>query len=91
MYDSAIDIFPIRQIADVAGILVGECLVGTSRAASTLGHMLVGPKHRIQVFLRRSESQMVAGENNTTLAFNGTELAVMEVALGSGANLTSAG
>ena len=91
VYDAAIDIFETRQIVDAAGMLVSECLVGSSRAASTLGFVLVGPRQRIQVILRRSGSQMVTGGNNTAPASSGTELAVMEVAPDSGANLTSAG
>ena len=91
-YDGASDVFPTRHIAVAASILVSECLVGISRSHSTLGHILAGPRQRILVALRKRDgSQMVTGKNNTALAFHGTELAVVEVALDSGANLTSAG
>lgn len=91
-YDSASDTFPTRHISVAASILISECLVGNSRSAPTLGSILAGPRHRIRVLLRKNDgSQMVTGKNNTALAFNGTELARIEVALDSGANLIATG
>ena len=90
-YGGAVDLFPTRQISDVTGILVSGCLAGNSRGRSTLGHMLVDPRQRIIVILRKNyRSHMITGKNNTAPAFNGTELAAVDVAVDSGANLTSA-
>ena len=89
-FDGATDVFPTRQISVATGTLVSECLTGGTWRRSTLGHMLAGPRQRIRVTLRKYYgSHMVTGKNNTAPAFNGTELAMMEDAVDSGANLTS--
>ena len=90
VYGGAADMFPTRRIADVTGILTSECLAGNSRGRSTLGHMLVDPRQKIIVILRKGyRSHMITGKNDTIVAFNGTELAEMEIAVDSGANITS--
>ncbi len=89
--DGGSDIFPTRELAVVTSILIAECLYGNSRIGSTLGYILAGPRQQILVILTKNYgSQIVTGKNNTAPAFNGTELAVMEVAVDSSANLTSA-
>ena len=89
-FNGAHDMFPTRSISVATNDLVSECLAGHSMSHSSLGNKLVGPRQRILVFLRKNfGSHMVTGKNNTGLAYNGTELAVMEVAANSGANLTS--
>ena len=91
VYGGAADLFPTRRIADVTGILTSECLAGNSRGRSTLGHMLVDPKQKIIVILRKgSRSHMITGKNNTDVAFNRTEFAGIKAAVDSGANITSA-
>ena len=88
-FNGAHDIFPTRSISVAANDLVSECLAGDRRSVPTLGHKLVGPRQSILVFLRKNfGSHMVTGKNNTGPAYNGTELAVMEVAANSGAILT---
>ena len=90
VYGGAADLFPTRRIADVTGILTSECLAGNSRGRSTLGHMLVDPNQKIIVILRKGyRSPIITGKNNTAVAFNGTELAEIKVAVDSGANITS--
>ena len=92
VYDNAADAFPTREISTAAVDLVAVCLFGITRRESAVGHVKVGPKDRILVYIRKHfEPRMITGKNNTALAFNGTELAVMEVGLDGGANLTSTG
>ena len=90
--DNAADAFPTREISTAAVDLVAVCLFSFRRTESTVGHVLVGPRERILVYIRKHFApQMITGKNSTALVFNGTELAVMEVGLDGGANLTSTG
>ena len=89
--DNAGDTFPTRLIYNAALDVVISCLFNFRAMESTVGYVSVGPRKRILVYIRRYFGpQIITGNNNTALAFNGTELAVMEVGLGSGANLTAA-
>ena len=90
--DNAGDLFPTRDISTAVVDLVAVCLFSIRRRESTVGHVLVGPRGRILVYIRRYfEPSMVTGKNTTALAFNGTDLAVMEDGLDAGANLPSTG
>ena len=92
VYDNAADFFPTREISTAVVDLVAVCLFSIRRRESRVGHVKVGPRERILVYIRKNfEPRMITGKNNTALAFNGTELAVMEVGLDGGANLTSTG
>ena len=89
--DNAGDTFPTRLIYNAALDVVISCLFNVRAMESTVGYVSVGARKRILVYIRRYFGpQIITGKNNTALAFNGTELAVMEVGLGSGANLTAA-
>lgn len=89
--DNVVDTFPTRLIYSAALEVVVLCLFNVRARESTVGYVSVGPGQKILVYLRRHfKPEIITGKNNTALAFNGTELTVMEVGLGSGANLTSA-
>lgn len=85
------DIFPTRLIYNAALQVLAMCLLAHIEREPTVGYVLVGPRQKILLYLRRHfEPQIVTGKNNTAIAFNGSELTLMEVGLGNGANLTSA-
>ena len=84
------DIFPTRQIYNAALQVIAVCLLAHRERETTVGFVSVGPRQKVLVYLRRHfEPQIVTGKNNTAMALNGSELTLMEVGLGSGANLTS--
>ena len=86
--DNVGDTFPTRLIYSAALDVVVSCLFNVR---NTVGYVSVGPRRRVLLYIRRHFGpQIITGKNNTALAFNGTELAVMKVGLGSGANLTAA-
>ena len=70
--DHAADEFPTREISSAAVDLVAVCLFGGRRRS--VGHVLVGPRERILVYIRRHfEPRLIIGKNDTALAFNGTD------------------